>query len=68
MFNEALQAYNINSAIFKVGRNADVASPLIGACGGWHGLRQRRMLHRWVLWGSPCLAGGAGQVFLCASA
>lgn len=31
VFNEALQAYNINSAIFKVGRNADVASPLIGA-------------------------------------
>lgn len=30
VFNEALQAYNINSAIFKVGRNADVASPLIG--------------------------------------
>ncbi len=39
MFNEALQAYNINSAIFKVGRNADAASPLIG---GWWQLRQRK--------------------------
>ena len=33
VFDEALQAYNINSAIFKVGRNADAASPLTGAQG-----------------------------------
>ena len=35
VFDKALQAYNINSAIFKVGRNADAASPLTGAQGAW---------------------------------
>lgn len=32
MFDEALQAYSINSTVFKAGRNADAASPLSG---GW---------------------------------